>query len=113
MKQIEEIGFRPWKVNRHEGSDCCLDVSYVWSTKSCGDDNSGVAIDSSSSSSGNMIVPDPVPVPVPVPDPVPVPVPVPVALGKGSDSGINYDKNGRGISDSQSDDNFVIDRKKK
>ena len=105
MKQIEEIGFRPWKVNRHEGSDCCLDVSYVWSTKSSGDDNSGVAIDSSSSSSssGNMIVPDP----------VPVPVPVPVALGKGSDSGINYDKNGRGISDSQSDDNFVIDGKKK
>ena len=96
MKQIEEIGFRPWKVNRHEGSDCCLDISYVWSTKSSGDDNSGVTIDSSSSSSsGNMMALAPVP------------------LGKGSDSGINYDKNGRGISDSRSDDNFVIDGKKK
>lgn len=30
MRKVEELGFRPWYVNRHEGSECCLDVSYVW-----------------------------------------------------------------------------------
>ena len=30
LRKVEELGFRPWYVNRHEGSECCLDVSYVW-----------------------------------------------------------------------------------
>ena len=30
MRKVEELGFKPWYVNRHEGSECCLDVSYVW-----------------------------------------------------------------------------------
>ena len=30
MRKIQDIGFEPWKVTRHEGSDCCLDVSYIW-----------------------------------------------------------------------------------
>ena len=30
LQKIEKIGFVPWKVNRHVGSDCCLDVSYLW-----------------------------------------------------------------------------------
>ena len=29
MKKVEAIGFKPWKVTRHEGSDCCLDVRYI------------------------------------------------------------------------------------
>lgn len=29
MAKVEKLGFIPWKVNRHIGSDCCLDVSYV------------------------------------------------------------------------------------
>ena len=85
MKKIEEIGFKPWKVNRHEGSDCCLDVSYVWSHGSSGSSGDGVGIISDSKS---------------------------VPMEKGSDSGINYDKNGRGQLDSQSDDNFITEGKK-
>ena len=88
MKKIEEIGFKPWKVNRHEGSDCCLDVSYVWSHKSSSVGDSLVGKISSSSSS--PIIP----------------------TGKGSESGINYDKNGRGLPDSRSDDNFITEGKK-
>ena len=30
LRKVEEMGFLPWKVTRHEGSDCCLDVSYIW-----------------------------------------------------------------------------------
>ena len=30
MRKVEELGYRPWYVNRHPGSECCLDVSYVW-----------------------------------------------------------------------------------
>eukprot|EP00981_Chlorochromonas_danica_P000723 scaffold156_cov173-Ochromonas_danica.AAC.11 len=30
LKMVAELGYVPWKVNRHKGSDCCLDVSYVW-----------------------------------------------------------------------------------
>ena len=30
LRKVEELGFHPWYVNRHEGSECCLDVSYVW-----------------------------------------------------------------------------------
>ena len=30
LRKIRRLGFVPWKVNRHVGSDCCLDVSYVW-----------------------------------------------------------------------------------
>ena len=82
MKKIEQIGFKPWKVNRHEGSDCCLDVSYVWSHESSGD---GVGTISSSTSA---------------------------PMEKGSNSGINYDKNDRGQPDSQSDDNFITEGKK-
>ena len=29
MSRIEDLGFKPWKVTRHEGSDCCLDVRSV------------------------------------------------------------------------------------
>jgi hypothetical protein len=29
MSKIEELGFKPWKITRHEGSDCCLDVRYA------------------------------------------------------------------------------------
>ena len=28
--RIQSMGFFPWHVSRHEGSDCCLDVSYIW-----------------------------------------------------------------------------------
>jgi hypothetical protein len=30
MEKVEALGFKPWHISRHEGSDCCLDVSYVW-----------------------------------------------------------------------------------
>ena len=30
MRKVEDLGYRPWYVNRHQGSECCLDVSYVW-----------------------------------------------------------------------------------
>ena len=30
MSRIEDLGFKPWKITRHEGSDCCLDISYIW-----------------------------------------------------------------------------------
>lgn len=30
MKRIESLGFIPWNIERHVGSDCCLDVSYKW-----------------------------------------------------------------------------------
>lgn len=30
LEKIRSLGFSPWKVNRHEGSECCLDVSYAW-----------------------------------------------------------------------------------
>lgn len=30
LKRLDALGFVAWKVERHEGSDCCLDMSYVW-----------------------------------------------------------------------------------
>ena len=30
LDEAKKLGFVPWRVNRHKGSDCCLDVSYVW-----------------------------------------------------------------------------------
>jgi len=30
LKRIESLGYRPWHIEHHKGSDCCLDVSYVW-----------------------------------------------------------------------------------
>ena len=87
MKRIEEIGFKPWMVNRHEGSDCCLDVSYVWSTES-GSINSNSKLDTTASSTGHN-----------------------APLGMGSASGLKYDKNGKGLPDSESDDNFTINGK--
>jgi hypothetical protein len=30
LHKIEALGFKPWHISRHEGSDCCLDVSYLW-----------------------------------------------------------------------------------
>jgi hypothetical protein len=29
MHRVLDLGFKPWRVNRHEGSDCCLDVRLV------------------------------------------------------------------------------------
>ena len=29
LRQVELLGFKPWKVTRHEGSDCCLDVRFI------------------------------------------------------------------------------------
>ena len=33
LKKLKSFGFKPWKVVTHTGSECCLDVSYVWSKK--------------------------------------------------------------------------------
>lgn len=33
LRRLRMVGFRPWKVVTHKGSECCLDVSYVWSTR--------------------------------------------------------------------------------
>lgn len=33
MSRVRELGFIPWKVERHVGSDCCLDMSYLWVSK--------------------------------------------------------------------------------
>lgn len=30
MQRVEAVGFKPWNIERHVGSDCCLDMSYVW-----------------------------------------------------------------------------------
>jgi Methyltransferase FkbM domain len=30
LRRLEVLGFKPWHISRHEGSDCCLDVSYIW-----------------------------------------------------------------------------------
>lgn len=30
LDRVLKLGFVAWKVNRHVGSDCCLDVSYIW-----------------------------------------------------------------------------------
>mmetsp|Transcript_21221 Transcript_21221/g.39608 ORF Transcript_21221/g.39608 Transcript_21221/m.39608 type:complete len:327 (+) Transcript_21221:183-1163(+) len=30
LRRLEALGFVAWKVERHVGSDCCLDMSYVW-----------------------------------------------------------------------------------
>lgn len=30
LKRTNELGFKQWKIERHDGSDCCLDVSYIW-----------------------------------------------------------------------------------
>eukprot|EP01031_Cornospumella_fuschlensis_P025953 gene25953-31340_t len=30
MESVLDLGYVPWKVERHKGSDCCLDVSYIW-----------------------------------------------------------------------------------
>ena len=37
MQKVQEIGFHPWRVTRHQGSDCCLDVSYVWQSEATPD----------------------------------------------------------------------------
>lgn len=30
LDRLERLGFHPWHVERHLGSECCLDVSYVY-----------------------------------------------------------------------------------
>mmetsp|Transcript_23806 Transcript_23806/g.34906 ORF Transcript_23806/g.34906 Transcript_23806/m.34906 type:complete len:295 (+) Transcript_23806:165-1049(+) len=30
MDRLKKLGLVPWNVERHKGSDCCLDVSYIW-----------------------------------------------------------------------------------
>ena len=88
MRKLEEVGFKPWKVNRHEGSDCCLDVSYVWL-------KDGVSSDSRNDNyGGNGIISDS----------------IGASGGSFPTSGDMRDMNlnGRGQPDSEGDDNFVM-----
>ena len=31
LKNLRNVGFKPWKIDIHYGDSCCLDTSYIWS----------------------------------------------------------------------------------